>query len=114
MMKLAALVCVFVGELLAIGAELMAARKVADGATWWQAFTVCAVPMLAGSLLLLAGYVMGYVAFRNIWLILVISVCSIVIVEPLLIRLWFQELPTQGAWIGMALGVLGLVVAVVW
>lgn len=61
---------------------------------------------------LLLAYVLGIKAFKNIWVVSVISITSIVIAEPILIYAVFRELPTRGALIGFVLGVVGLLSAV--
>jgi hypothetical protein len=57
--------------------------------------------------MLIAGYVISYATFKNIWVVSAVSVTSILIVEPALSYLVFRELPGRGAIIGLTLGALG-------
>ncbi len=73
------------------------------------------LPMFAlitlGGAVLIAGYMLGYVHLKNIWIVTAISVGSILIVEPLLAWLLFHQMPTLGAGIGLTLGALGVLAA---
>ena len=106
--KVIAIALIFFGEVFAIGAELWASKYVEHGEKWVQAFLLLMIPMVIGGGLLLAGYMYGYFHLKNIWLIAAASVASIIVVEPLLALTLFNELPTLGAAIGLALGILGL------
>jgi drug/metabolite transporter (DMT)-like permease len=57
---------------------------------------------------------LGYRAFKNIWIVSAILVTSILVVEPTLAWFLFKEIPTLGASIGIGLGVIGLIVALVF
>ncbi len=102
------LALIFCGEALAIGAELWASKYVAQGEKWGQAFFILMIPMVLGGALLLLGYMYGYYHLKNIWWIAAASIASIVIVEPIVAVLLFQEMPTLGAGVGLTLGLLGL------
>jgi hypothetical protein len=58
---------------------------------------------------LIVGYMMGFSAFKNIWIVSVASITSILIIEPILAYTVFQQLPTKGAIIGLILGILGFI-----
>jgi len=114
LVKLLGGLLIFGGEALAIYQEMMVARAAKlSGLTpklgmWlflWMAF--------AGGLLLV-GYFLGYLSFKNIWVVTVISIGSILIAEPLLIMLLFKEAPTTGAWIGLVCAVLGIAAAIIF
>jgi len=70
--------------------------------------------MIAGSIFLIEGYMLGYTAFRNIWIVSAISITSILIVEPLLAYDLFQQLPTKGALVGFVAGIIGFAAALSW
>jgi len=100
--------CVFAGEVLAIGAELLASKYANDGHPMLQTFLIFMIPMTLGGALLLLGYMYGYLHLKNIWLITALSVTSILVVEPILAYVLFQQLPTLGAGVGLALGLVGI------
>jgi len=68
---------------------------------------------VAGGFLLL-GYVTSYSAFKNIWIVSVASIMSILIVEPVLAWTMFKQIPTIGSIIGLALGIIGFIVAMIF
>jgi hypothetical protein len=66
---------------------------------------------LAGVPLLL-GYHYGYQAFKSMWPVMVASITTILIIEPLLVFGMFREFPTWGTGVGFVLGAVGLYLAV--
>jgi hypothetical protein len=109
---LIAILLIFVGEALSIGAELGASRRFAEHNDAYVLIFLWMFPLIAlGGALLVVGYMLGYSHLKNIWIIAAVSVSSIVVVEPLLAFLLFRQLPTFGAAIGFALGVLGTLAA---
>jgi hypothetical protein len=102
--KILALVLIFLGEALAIVAELFAAKIFHSSIR--ILFIGFAVVILSSAFLIL-GYVVGFGFFKNIWIVSVISLASILLVEPLLDFVIFRQLPTKGALIGLILGILG-------
>lgn len=64
--------------------------------------------MLAAGILLLVGYMLGLKAFENIYIVSVVSITSILVLEPLLAFLVLHQLPTRGAVVGLVLGGVGL------
>ncbi len=107
-----ALLLLFLGEFFAVYAEMVAERlpafKTASALSMLQIGTC----MTIGAFALLIGYYLGYKAFQNIWIVTVVSVTSILIVEPALAYFFFQELPNRGATIGLILGSLGLIATI--
>lgn len=102
--QLTALICLLLGETLAIYSELLIAR----GAGWaWTFFVIT----LAG-IPLLVGYRLGSTCFGSLWPVFVASITSIVIVEPLLLLFWLKQAPTWGSVVGLLLGVVGMFLAV--
>ncbi len=101
-----ALVALFVGETLCIYSELL----VAKGGGWLWTFlliTLAGIPLLY-------GYRYGYEAFGSAWPVFVISLVSILIVEPVLVWSMFREIPTKGSVLGFILGTLGFAAAAWW
>jgi len=66
---------------------------------------------LAGGFLI-AGYMLGFNAFKNIWIVSVASITSILIVEPILAWTIFHQIPTIGTIIGFILGAIGLFLSI--
>ena len=114
-LKLVAIACIFLGEALSIVAELIASKQVGAHASnyLWIFFGASAL-VIVGGMLLVAGYMLGYLNVKNIWIITAISVGSILIVEPIVAVLLFKQLPTAGALIGLVLGGLGIVSALMF
>lgn len=101
---------IFGGESLAILAEMLAARAYTNQ-PFVQAFLKVFLMMIVGGGFLVAGYILGFRLFQNIWVVSVVSITSILIMEPLLIYLVFNQAPTRGGLIGFVLGALGFVAA---
>jgi len=111
--KILVLILLFLGEALSIYAEMVGARNnnLATQPFWhifWKMFLIIT---LAGGLLI-AGYMLGFSVFKNIWIVSVASITSILIVEPILIWIFFHQIPTKGAVIGFILGAIGLFSAI--
>ena len=104
---------IFFGEALMILAEMWGARQYQPG-VFWNVFLKMLVVMGAGGALLVAGYVLGYSSFKNIWVVSVVSITSILIIEPTLAYLIFHQTPTRGAAAGLLLGALGLALSLFW
>lgn len=108
MQKLIPMLFLFLGESLAIYSEIIAAKNISNFSnTFWKMSGVMA---LAG-LLLIAGYMLGIKYLNNIWVVGVVSIASIVVMEPIITYLLFHELPSRGALIGLILGIIGLLSA---
>ncbi len=105
-MKAISILLIVLGEAIAIYAEMFIARRYeASGIrALWPAFLFITV---AGILLVL-GYLYGYRAFKNIWIVAVISIGAILVIEPLLAWSMFHEIPTKGSVMGLILGFAGI------
>ena len=108
------IVLLFFGESLAIYFEIAGANKVVSqnkisNKIFLEFFILIAI---AGALLI-SGYFIGILVFKNIWIVSVISIVSILIVEPILAYFIFKQFPATGALIGFVLGVIGLIVTLV-
>ncbi len=113
--KILAVLLILAGESASIYAELMAAKNYTLSQ---QPFLFAFLKMLpfifvAGGFLL-AGYILGYKSFQNIWIVSAVSITSILVVEPFLDYTLFQQLPTKGALIGLILGVIGFIITLVY
>ncbi len=105
MQKVIPIILLFLGESLAIYSEVIAAKNINSPlSTFWKMSGVMA---LAG-LLLISGYMFGLRYLNNIWVVGVVSIASIIIMEPLITYLIFHQFPSKGALIGLIFGVIGL------
>ena len=113
--KILTIILLFLGESIAIYAEMIAARNYsANSKPFLQIFLkMFLVAILAGGFLIV-GYMLGFSAFKNIWIVSVTSITSILIMEPILAYTIFNQLPTKGAIIGFILGVIGFVASVLF
>ena len=108
--KILVTLIIFLGESLTIYAEMIAARTFSISS---QSFLDVFLKMFlifsfAGGVLIL-GYMFGFSSFKNIWIVSVISITSILISEPILAYAFFHQLPTTGAFIGLVFGLLGFI-----
>jgi hypothetical protein len=111
--KILAILLLFIGESIAIYSEMIAAKTYSvNSKPFLQIFLkMFLVAILAGGFLIV-GYMLGFSAFKNIWIVSVTSITSILIMEPILAYTIFHQLPTKGAIIGFILGVLGFVASI--
>ncbi|MBI4173778.1 MAG: hypothetical protein HY519_03610 [Candidatus Aenigmarchaeota archaeon] len=109
--KLLAIALILAGEALAIYAEMLGAKAYAESSPFLAAFLKMLLVMTVGGGFLIAGYMLGFQAFQNIWIVTAASITSILIIEPILAYTLFQQLPTKGAMVGLALGLAGFLAA---
>ncbi len=100
------------GEFCAIYSEVVAARLAHTGQTSWAELALPVAVMCFAGFCLIGAYWLGFVAVGDIWLITVVSVTSLLLLEPLVIWCLFAEAPGRGALIGFCLGALGMLSAV--
>jgi hypothetical protein len=114
-LKILAVLLLIIGESLSIYAEMVSARSVnlSKNPLLFVFLKMFLMMTVAGGFLLL-GYILGFGAFKNIWIVSVASITSILVVEPILAWTMFRQIPTIGAIIGLALGVIGFVVAMIF
>ena len=110
-MMLAVLALIFVGEAFAIYAEMRAARIHSQKSDFIDVFKFSFVLMLIGGGMLIAGYVLGYQSFNNIWIVSAVSITSILVIEPILAYSMFHQFPTRGALLGFIFGIAGFIAA---
>ena len=103
---------VVVGEAAVMYSEIMSARLYdVAGRPFWEVFFKLVLVVTLGAWVLMIGYMLGLRAFQNIWIVAVISLTSILIIEPFLNWTILHQLPTRGALIGLVLGIFGLLSA---
>lgn len=111
--KILIIVLIFVAESAAIYSEILSAKQF-DGsqASFWRTFIKLSTFTFICASLIMVGYMFGQKSFKNIWIISVISITSILIVEPILAYGIFKQLPTKGALIGLIFGALGFMATI--
>lgn len=109
------IILIILGESLAIYLEITAAKEnsLRPGA-FLKIFSKLFLIMIVASGFIMAGYMLGFATFKNIWIVSVVSITSILIVEPAVNFLIMKQFPTKGAIIGFILGVIGFVTAIFW
>ncbi|MCP3460329.1 hypothetical protein [Bradyrhizobium sp. CCGUVB23] len=112
MLKIVAVAAIFVGEALSIIAELIASRKFGTASGPLTTLLPMFLLITLGGILLVSGYALGYMYLKNIWIIVAISVGSILVVEPILTFLLFRDVPTTGSLIGLVCGAVGTLAAI--
>jgi hypothetical protein len=111
--KMTSIILMFLWEFLIIYAENYAAKYSSISWSVEQWVLIVTLVVVSG-LMLVFAYKTWYQAFENIRVVVAISVGSIVIVEPLVSRYMFQEIPHIGALIGCGLCVMWMLVATLW
>ncbi len=112
-MKLIAVFSIFVGEAVAISAELMQARQGKHGIAARDLAALLGVFLVSG-VLLLVGYGLGYRSFEKIWIVSIASMASILVAEPILNYVFFRELPERGTLIAFPLIVIAFIISVIY
>lgn len=112
-MKIITLLLIFLGEMAMVYAEIRAARLfTASQQSFVHVFFKLFIVMAVGGGLVVAGYMAGLKVFKNIWIVSVTSITSILLIEPVMNYFVVGQLPTRGALIGLILGVCGLLSAI--
>jgi len=112
MQKLLPISIIFLGEVTAILAEIYGAKFYSmPGSSFAKIFFKLLPVIIIAGILLLGGYMLGLKTFKNIWIVSVISITSILIAEPIIDYTVTKQLPTKGALIGLIFGVLGFISA---
>src|SRR3989344_3967793 len=98
LLKILAVAVIFIGEAVAIFSEIMAAKYYsAENASFWKIFIRLSIFTFIFASFVIVGYMLGQKSFKNIWIVSVISITSILIAEPILAYLIFKQTPTKGA-----------------
>lgn len=111
-LKIGAILFLFIGETLSICAEIILAKRYSLDQPFWRLFFIGFIFLTFTGALIITGYLLGIKAFKNIWIVSVASITSILIMEPIVGYLVFRQLPTKGALIGLILGAIGFAAAV--
>jgi drug/metabolite transporter (DMT)-like permease len=113
--KIFSVLLLFLGEGLIIYAEIHSAKMFyTQNRPFWFVLSRVGLIALISTFMLLSGYMFGLQAFKNIWIVTVISVTSILLTEPILTYSITHELPTKGAIAGLILGFIGLILTLIW
>lgn len=67
----------------------------------------CILVITLGGLMLVPGYIVLYRVFGDIWKVSIVSILSILVLEPIIVWTLFGEIPSKGSVLGFILGVLG-------
>lgn len=102
----------FIGESLYLCSEMFVAKGALDGSSKITTLGPAILMVVVGGFIFLASVYFGMRLFKDVWIIAVMSVAAIVIMEPVLVWLFFNQLPTTKTAIGFLLGVAGLVISV--
>lgn len=113
LLGVSALGLMVLGEFFAIYSEVVTARLAQTGSSSWEVFMLPVVLMTFAGFCLLGAYWLGYVVVGDIWIVTVISVTSLLLLEPIVVWYLFHEAPGRGALIGFCLGALGMLSTVV-
>ncbi|CAH0204554.1 hypothetical protein E3Z27_18500 [Pseudomonas mediterranea] len=108
LLGVSALGLMVVGEFCAIYSEVVVAKLAQTGSASWGAVSFPLALMCFAGICLLAAYWLGYVAVGDIWIVTVVSVTSLLLLEPVVVWSLFHETPGRGALIGFVLGALGM------
>ncbi|AZE55850.1 hypothetical protein SAMN05216475_1650 [Pseudomonas synxantha] len=101
-----------IGEFCAIYSEVVTARLAHTGGGSWGAFVLPVVVMCFAGFCLLGAYWLGYRAVGDIWIVTVVSVTSLLLLEPVVVWSLFHEAPGRGALVGFCLGALGMLATI--
>ncbi len=111
--KIFVLILILMGEALSIYAEMVGARNHSiSSQPFLQIFLKMFLLIVLAGGFLIAGYMLGFNVFKNIWIVSVASITSILIVEPILAWIIFNQVPTIGAILGFILGAIGLFLSI--
>lgn len=112
MLKILSILLLFLGEAVAIFAEVYTAKNYSNGNALSDIILKALIIVFIGGGFLIFGYTFGYKAFKNIWIVSAISITSILIIEPIINYSIFRQVPTSGALIGLILGATGFIFAI--
>jgi len=111
-LKITAIFLLLIGETASIIIEVSLARRYSLTQPFLGLFLKGFLVMILAGAFLVTGYMLGFRSFKNIWIVSVISLATILITEPIIDYLIFRQLPTTGALIGLVLAVAGFAFAV--
>jgi hypothetical protein len=112
-LKILMVILIFLGESFSIYAEMVIAKNYSN-ASFINIFLKMILIIIIAGIFLITGYMFGFKSFKNIWIVSVVSITSILIMEPILAYTIFHQLPTKGALIGLILGALGFLSTIIY
>lgn len=113
LLQILAIALLLAGECGAVWAEVsFACDRAAHGLT--RSIVVHAGAMAAASVGLLGGYRLCTRVLGDVWAVGVLSIVTILIAEPAITLLVSGQRPGPGAVVGLLLGGLGLLIALLW
>ena len=112
--KALAIAAIALGESVMITEQMIIAKAGKQHTLQTPALWPLVLWSIVGVLLVLGGYYFGYLSFRNIWVVSVISIGSVLVAEVILSLTLFGETPTIGAWIGLGCGLVGIVASLLF
>jgi len=108
--KIIVALLLFFGEGLTILAEISSAHQLSRHVTpFMEIFATQMVLIVFACLLIVAAYVIGVKKLASVWVVTAISILAILLVEPVVVWLFFRTLPERGALIGLIFGAIGFV-----
>ncbi|GAB4140474.1 MAG: hypothetical protein Fur0024_1780 [Patescibacteria group bacterium] len=113
--KIIPLILLSVGEILYLLSEsfiAFGADKNYSVETFWKRFFISIFFTTISSSMILLGYYFGNKLTKNIWIVSVISICSVIVIEPIINFLVFKDFPPFGALIGFVLGFFGVLATI--
>jgi len=99
---------IIVGELLTILAELGAIKMEELGFGFWLPVVLMTGLYCLSGCCLLPAYALSERVFHSTWTTAALTIGAVLILEPLIIMLFFSEAPSLSSLIGFIFGVLGL------
>ena len=105
-MKILGPLLLALGEALSIYAEVRAAKD-----QGWSGFWRGVAWIAPGGVALVGGYILTGLAWRSIWVPTVVSIGSILVLEPVIVLAVSGEKPSTRTLVAFGLGAAGLLVA---
>lgn len=103
-----AIILIVLGESLFVYAEMKAAQEVQQFySSLYETFFNHLLTISLGAVSVLLGYALGILFFKSIWVVFVLSILSMLLIEPIFAFLLFKTLPEIGAILGMFFGFIG-------
>ncbi|MGJ8523726.1 hypothetical protein R84981_002439 [Carnimonas sp. R-84981] len=99
---------ILVGEGVVVFAEMSAANELRISQKEMLEVFCFYLPLITiGGMLVIVGYVLGVKGFGNVWDVVVVSVASMLFIEPVIAYSLFRTLPEFGALVGMIMSFAG-------
>lgn len=109
LLKIIFILLVFLGESFYLYAEVYTANNAFKRGFSSKDYVKSLVIALIGAIIFLGSIYFGFSVFRDVWLLAIISICAIVIVQPILIYLFFGSLPKNLTLLSFILAIIALI-----